>query len=103
MQLKLSIDTLTDFMADGWCHPDSAPRNIVVTGSPGSRSVVLVDLYAVFAFKPVLLEEITYRTRSLYLDVYELLEDHSGEIQRWAMENMDLEVCRPMQLSAVAV
>ncbi|KAJ7484082.1 hypothetical protein B0H11DRAFT_1196807 [Mycena galericulata] len=95
--LKLSIDTLSDFMADGWCHNDIAPRNIVVTGSPGARSVVFVDLFFTCRFDA---EEAAVQCRGfkrmLFIDIYECLGDRGGEIQRWAIENMDYDVCAPV-------
>ncbi|KAJ7500279.1 hypothetical protein B0H11DRAFT_2380359 [Mycena galericulata] len=97
--LRLSIDTLTEFMADGWCHNDANPRNIIVTGSPGARSVVFIDLYFTCRFSP---EDLTVerrrRRRKLYCAIHEALKDQTGEIQRWAVQNIDLEVCDPIQL-----
>ncbi|KAJ7894039.1 hypothetical protein B0H13DRAFT_2526039 [Mycena leptocephala] len=50
--MKLSIDTLTDFMSDGWSHFDLVPRNIIVTHTQGKRSLVFVDLYSAEFYEP---------------------------------------------------
>ncbi|KAJ6558116.1 hypothetical protein B0H19DRAFT_1070677 [Mycena capillaripes] len=95
--LKLTIDTLTELMADGWCLGDPLPHNIIITGSPGARSVDFIDLHPVFRFFGNQLDkQRLYYKRSLYLDLCELLGDYTEEVQHWAVQNMDFAVCRPL-------
>ncbi|KAJ6558117.1 hypothetical protein B0H19DRAFT_1149981 [Mycena capillaripes] len=89
--LKLSIDALMEFMAEGWCHHDAMPRNITVTGSPGSRSVVFIDLYFASRFIGKDLEiQRLHRRRRLYNEIRDSLGDPAGEIRLWALQNLDL-------------
>ncbi|KAJ7640466.1 hypothetical protein DFH06DRAFT_628064 [Mycena polygramma] len=86
--IKLSLGALTEFMADGWCHSDPAPRNILVTGSPGARRVVLIDLYAavhcIAADAETLRPE---RRRNMFQGIYDALGDPTGDIKQWVTQN----------------
>ncbi|KAJ6515195.1 hypothetical protein C8R47DRAFT_1276522 [Mycena vitilis] len=86
--IKLSLDALTEFMEDGWCHIDPAPRNIIVTGSPGARRVVLIDLHA--AVHCIAADAKTLRPqrrRSMFRRIHNALGDPTGEIERWVRQN----------------
>ncbi|KAJ7604622.1 hypothetical protein FB45DRAFT_566645 [Roridomyces roridus] len=90
--IKLSIETLTEFMADGWCNFDAVPRNVIVTGTPEARSTVLLNLTHTCRLRP---EEDFQRCvvrRELYNEIYYALEDHAGELERF-MQNIGSELC----------
>ncbi|KAJ7664707.1 hypothetical protein B0H17DRAFT_1091696 [Mycena rosella] len=100
--LKRSIDTLTDFMAGGWAHGDLEPRNIVVAGSPGARTIVLVDIYSAIWLQPHQSRlEFPQQRRILYATIYSFLNDPDGEIQLWAEHNMDAEVWDPKRFCSL--
>ncbi|KAJ6526423.1 hypothetical protein B0H19DRAFT_1275777 [Mycena capillaripes] len=79
-----SIDTLTDFMSDGWIHPDLRPNSTIVAGSLGTRAVVLIDLFAAEWEAPGDWMDVIRRRkrRRLYNEIYDSLEDDAGQIQR---------------------
>jgi hypothetical protein len=99
VQLKLSIDTLEEFMLDGWCHNDEIPQNVLVTGSPGSHTVVFIDLSGVTRLtSEAIAIERHLRLRKLYVEIYDLLQDNTGDIQRWAATNIDMKISDPIQV-----
>jgi RIO-like serine/threonine protein kinase len=97
MQLKLSIDTLRDFMSDGWCHLDLTPQNIIVTGAPEKQSVVFIDLFSAVRYPSHRRAQGQLRrARWLYVEICRSLEDHRDEIQHWAAENLQPEITNPV-------
>jgi hypothetical protein len=95
MQMKLSIDTLTDFMSDGWSHFDLVPRNIIVTHTQGKRSLVFVDLYSAEFYEPDELDDgLRFCRQQLYLDICESLGDDE-QIQSWAERNLQSKIVHP--------
>ncbi|KAJ7619389.1 hypothetical protein FB45DRAFT_157525 [Roridomyces roridus] len=82
--IRLSIETLTEFMADGWCNLDAVPRNVIVTGTPEARRILLIDLTYTVRLRA---EEEEYQRvaarRKLFNDIYYALEDHTGELEQF--------------------
>ncbi|KAJ7629503.1 hypothetical protein DFH06DRAFT_1102556 [Mycena polygramma] len=90
--IRLTMAAMTEFMADGWFHNGLMPQTILVTGSPGCRSVVFIDLHG--ATHGLIAEDLEplrlNRRRRLYNSICECLA--TGEIERRALREMNLEL-----------
>ncbi|KAJ7648230.1 hypothetical protein DFH06DRAFT_1050196 [Mycena polygramma] len=90
---KLSIDAAENFTSDGWVHVDLAARNILVTGSPGTRGVVFIDHFACrFASSDM---EDVYVGRDLYLHIRQCSK-FDLDFQRWAKANIGTVAAVPI-------
>ncbi|KAJ6467984.1 hypothetical protein C8R47DRAFT_810583 [Mycena vitilis] len=83
---KLSLAGAQDFGHDGWRHLDLNPDNILVTGRPGKRDVVFVDLSFTCRLPPSQMDD-DPTCHKIYRNVVKCL-NFSPEFQRWAEENL---------------
>ncbi|KAJ7604623.1 hypothetical protein FB45DRAFT_850265 [Roridomyces roridus] len=92
---KLCMQTLTDFMDDGWCNFDVVPRNIIVAGTAGDRTVVLIDMTPTVRFDSAFSQLVGAKYK-LYREMCDALEDPTGVEQ--AIENVRSELAAAREL-----
>ncbi|KAJ6580699.1 hypothetical protein B0H19DRAFT_1251000 [Mycena capillaripes] len=85
--IQLSIDSTSAFTSDGWVHMDLEPRNILVTGSPGARGIVFIDLTFTCRLPSSNVDRDSNHRHRLYHHIVNYLDFDSNFIQ-WACANI---------------
>ncbi|KAJ6573459.1 hypothetical protein DFH09DRAFT_1362096 [Mycena vulgaris] len=90
----LGLDAVRDLALSSWTLPDIRGANFILTGSPGSQAVVMIDLYAAeHVTSPPSPERLAIVDAKQFFDMFQscVSDDYPG-IHDWATQNLPLIV-----------
>ncbi|KAJ7798232.1 hypothetical protein B0H14DRAFT_2530441 [Mycena olivaceomarginata] len=90
----LGLDAVRDLAFSGWTLRDIRCSNFILSGSSGSRAVVMIDLYdTVHVIPPPKLERLAMVDAKRFFDAFQscVSEEYPG-IHDWAKQNLPLIV-----------
>ncbi|KAJ7939874.1 hypothetical protein B0H13DRAFT_2299919 [Mycena leptocephala] len=90
----LGLDAVRDSALSGWTLRDIRCADFILTGSPGSRAVVMIDLYDTeHVIPPPTLERLAMVDAKRFFDAFQncVRDDYPG-IHDWARQNLPLIV-----------
>ncbi|KAJ7882919.1 hypothetical protein B0H13DRAFT_1890620 [Mycena leptocephala] len=89
----LGLDAVRDLALSGWILRDIRGANFILTGSPGSQAVVMIDLYDTEHIRPPSPERLAIVDTKRFFDTFQscVSDDYPG-IHDWARQHLPLIV-----------
>ncbi|KAJ7505692.1 hypothetical protein B0H11DRAFT_1975687 [Mycena galericulata] len=86
----LGVDAVREFVRGGWTLRDIRPPNFILTGDPGARAVVIIDLFLSAPIKSTADRELiaSNQARSFFFQFVFCVRDVDNDIYDWAEKNL---------------